>query len=132
MIGIEATIDPIPRPWVPLIVSLRKGEYAIAFQGDSERLDPDDAYYMRFHSSEIGQNNWSRYSNKEMDRLLEQGRATWKWEERNADLQAGGGIEHGGSAILYTAKPSSRLLTGIMSKGTKQGWLPGFVITTAA
>ena len=37
---------------------------------------------MRFHSSEIGSNNWSRYVNKEIDDLVEKGRITWKWEDR--------------------------------------------------
>jgi len=101
-VGIEATIAS--RDWVPLIVSLRKGEYAIAYQGDSERLDPDDGYYMRFHSSEIGQNNWSRYSNKEMDRLLEQGRALWKWEERKPVYKQVVELNMEDLPILYTAK----------------------------
>jgi peptide/nickel transport system substrate-binding protein len=101
-IGIEATIAS--RQWVDLVVTLRKGEYAIAYQGDSERLDPDDGYYMRFHSSEIGQNNWSRYSNKEMDRLLEQGRALWKWEERKPVYKKVVELNMEDLAILYTAK----------------------------
>jgi peptide/nickel transport system substrate-binding protein len=62
--------------------TLRKGDYFISMGSDSERLDPDDAYYMRFHSSEIGMNNHSRYSDLEMDRLLEQGRTAWNWEDR--------------------------------------------------
>jgi peptide/nickel transport system substrate-binding protein len=37
---------------------------------------------MYFHSGEIGKNNWSRYSNKELDALLEKGRTTWKMEDR--------------------------------------------------
>ena len=45
-------------------------------------MDPDDAFYNRLHSSEIGNNNWSRYNNKELDDLLEKGRATTKWEDR--------------------------------------------------
>ena len=61
---------------------MREGNYFISVRGDSERLDPDDAYFMRYHTSEIGKNNWSRYSNKEVDALLEKGRTTWKWEER--------------------------------------------------
>ena len=101
-VGIEATIAS--RDWVPLTVSLRKGEYNIAYQGDSERLDPDDGYYMRFHSSEIGQNNWSRYSNKEMDRLLEQGRALWKWEDRKPIYKKVVELNMEDLAILYTAK----------------------------
>ena len=101
-VGIEATIAS--RDWVPLTVSLRKGEYNIAYQGDSERLDPDDGYYMRFHSSEIGQNNWSRYSNKEMDELLEKGRTAWKWEDRVPIYQKVVEIIKEDLPILYLAK----------------------------
>ena len=78
--GIEATIKVIDR--APFFESMRKGEYAIGFRGDSERLDPDDAYYLWLHSGEIGKNNWARYQNKELDGLLERGRTTWKWEDR--------------------------------------------------
>ncbi len=57
----------------PFFEYMRKGEYSIGFRGDSERLDPDDAYYLWLHSGEIEKNNWSRYSNKELDDLLERG-----------------------------------------------------------
>jgi ABC-type transport system substrate-binding protein len=33
-------------------------------------------------AGEIGKNNWSRFSNKEVDSLLEKGRMAWKWEDR--------------------------------------------------
>jgi peptide/nickel transport system substrate-binding protein len=79
-IGIEATMKVIDR--VAWFKQMREGNYFISVRGDSERLDPDDAYYQRFHSSEIGKNNYSRYSNKEVDALLEKGRTTWKWEDR--------------------------------------------------
>ena len=79
-IGIEGTMQVIDR--APYYVKMRKGEFNISVSSDTERLDPDDAYYMRLHSSELEKNNWSRYSNKELDELLEKGRATWNWEER--------------------------------------------------
>jgi peptide/nickel transport system substrate-binding protein len=79
-IGIEATMKVVDR--APYFDSMRKGEYQISLRGDSERLDPDDAYYLYFHSSEIGKNNWPRYNNKELDTLLEKGRTTWSWEDR--------------------------------------------------
>jgi ABC-type transport system substrate-binding protein len=59
---------------------------------------------MRFHSSEIGQNNWSRYNNKEMDQLLEQGRALWKWEDRKPVYKKVVELNTEDLAILYTAK----------------------------
>jgi peptide/nickel transport system substrate-binding protein len=79
-IGVEASMQVVDAAaWMK---KLREGEYAISLRGDSERLDPDDAYYMRLHSSEIGKNNWSRYSSKKMDELLEKGRTAWKWGDR--------------------------------------------------
>jgi len=79
-IGIKAKMKVIDR--APYFDAMRKGEYSISIRGDSERLDPDDGYYTYFHSDQIGANNWSRYSNKEMDELLIKGRMTWKWEDR--------------------------------------------------
>ena len=79
-VGIEATMTVIDR--APYFESMRKGNYQISVRGDSERLDPDDAYYLYLHSGEIDKNNWSRYSNKQLDALLEKGRTTWKWEDR--------------------------------------------------
>ena len=79
-VGIDATMKVLDR--APYYKRMREGDYIISVIGDSERLDPDDAYYMRFHSSEIGSNNWSRYVNKEIDDLVEKGRITWKWEDR--------------------------------------------------
>jgi len=79
-IGIRATMKVVDR--APYFVMLRKGEYSISYSGYDERYDWDDAYYMYFHSKEIGKNNWSRYSNKELDELVEKGRITMKVEER--------------------------------------------------
>jgi peptide/nickel transport system substrate-binding protein len=101
-IGVDLTIKV--RDTVPLMVSLRKGDYTIAFQGDSERLDPDDAYYMRFHPGEIGKNNFSRYSNKEMDHLVEQARAIWRWEDRVPFYKKVVELNMEDLAIYYVAK----------------------------
>lgn len=79
-IGIDATIKVLDRaPWT---LSMRKGEFSISVRGDSERLDPDDAFYLYLHSGEIGKNNYSRYANKELDSLLEKGRTSWQWQDR--------------------------------------------------
>ena len=79
-IGIDATVKVLDRAaWTP---SMRKGEFSISVRGDSERLDPDDAFYLYLHSGEIGKNNYSRYVNKELDSLLEKGRTTWHWQDR--------------------------------------------------
>jgi peptide/nickel transport system substrate-binding protein len=59
---------------------------------------------MRLHSSEIGQNNNSHYSNKEMDKLLEQGRALWKWEDRRPVYQRVVELIKEDLPILYVGK----------------------------
>ncbi len=79
-IGIQGTMKVIDR--APYWKAMTEGDYNISVRGDSERLDPDDAYYLYFHSGEIGKNNFSRYSNPKLDALLSKGRTTWKWEDR--------------------------------------------------
>ena len=79
-IGIEATIKIIDR--APYFDSMRKGNYSISVMVESIRVDPDDAFFLTIHSGEIGKNNWSRYTNKELDQLLEAGRTAWKWPDR--------------------------------------------------
>ena len=101
-IGIEGTLKVIDR--APYHENLRKGEYTITVRGDSERLDPDDAYYLYLHSGEIDKNNWSRYNNKEMDALLEKGRTAWKWEDRVPIYQKVVEIIKEDLPILYLAK----------------------------
>jgi peptide/nickel transport system substrate-binding protein len=79
-IGIEGSMKVLDKAAV--LVAIRKGKYGMNVLARSERLDPDDAYYLLWHSSQAGKNNVSRYSNKEVDALLEEGRTTWQWEER--------------------------------------------------
>jgi len=101
-IGINATMKVIDR--VPWVKGMREGEYSICLRGDTERLDPDDAFYMYLHSREIGTNNWSRYSNKELDELLEKGRRALQWEERVAVYRKVVEIIKEDLPILYLAK----------------------------
>ncbi len=101
-IGIEATIRTMDT--VTWYTTLRKGDYFISTGSDSERLDPDDAYFNRFHSSEIGANNISRYRNKEMDRFLEQGRTAWQWKDRMAFYKKVVELNAEDLAILYISK----------------------------
>ena len=118
-IGIEATIKLIDRAAWPK--QMRAGDYSISIRGDSERLDPDDAYYMRFHTSEIGKNNWSRYSNKEMDALLEKGRSTWKWEDRAPIYQKVVEIVKEDLPVIYLAKTRFPLVFRDYVKGLEGG-----------
>ena len=68
----------------PYFKMMRNGEFSISVGGYEERYDWDDAYYMIYHSSEIDKNNWSRYSNPELDDLLRRGRTTLNWEDRKS------------------------------------------------
>ncbi len=81
-IGIEGSMKIVDQAVAHVIT--RKGEFGMNVVAVEERLDPDDAYYLLFHSSQIGQTNDSRYSNKEVDALLEKGRTTWQREQRMA------------------------------------------------
>jgi peptide/nickel transport system substrate-binding protein len=127
-IGIDATMKMIDRAAWPK--QMTDGNYFISVRGDSERLDPDDAYYQRFHSSEIGINNFSRYSNKEVDALLEKGRTTWKWEDRVPIYRKVIEIVKEDLPIIYLAKTLIPLVHRDYVKG-KERRRPGLVITGA-
>jgi peptide/nickel transport system substrate-binding protein len=101
-IGIEATIRTMDT--VTWYTTLKKGDYSISTGSDSERLDPDDSYFNRFHSSEIGANNISRYSSKEMDHFLEHGRTDWRWKDRMASYKKVVEQNAEDLAILYISK----------------------------
>ncbi|MBI5969447.1 MAG: ABC transporter substrate-binding protein, partial [Deltaproteobacteria bacterium] len=118
-IGIEATMKVIDRAaWFK---QMRDGDYSISVRGDSERLDPDDAYYPRLHSSEIDKNNFSRYSNKEVDALLEKGRTTWKWEDRVPIYRKIVEIAKEELPIVYLAKAKILLVFRDYVKGLEGG-----------
>jgi peptide/nickel transport system substrate-binding protein len=102
-IGIDATIRISDR--APFYEACRKGEFSMAFRGDNEKLDPDDSFFSWFHSGEIDKNNWPRYQNKDLDALLEKGRALWKWEDRLPIYQKIVEIVKEDLPILYLAKP---------------------------
>ena len=101
-VGIRGTMKVIDR--APHMKAKREGNFMIMVDGDSERMDPDDAYYMRLHSGEIGLNNFSRYSNKRMDELLEKGRTTWEWKDRVPVYQEIVGVIKEELPIFYVAK----------------------------
>ena len=118
-IGIEATIKTSDR--AAYFTLMRKGEFSIGYRGDSQRLDPDDAYYLWLHSSEIGQSNWSRYSNKEFDQLLEKGRTTWKWEDRVPIYRKVVEIINEDLPLLYLLKPHNPVAWRAYVKGFDAG-----------
>jgi peptide/nickel transport system substrate-binding protein len=78
--GIDGTLKLTDAaPWIQ---SMQKGDYTVSIRNDIVRFDPDDAYYINLHSAEVGKNNWSRYQNKDLDKLLNEGRRILKWEDR--------------------------------------------------
>jgi peptide/nickel transport system substrate-binding protein len=119
-IGIDASIKVVDR--TVYYAMMRKGDYSVSYRGDSERFDWDDAYYMYFHSSEIDKNNWSRYSNKELDALLEQGRTAMKWEDRKDIYTKVVEIIKEDLPILYVLKN----VIGIALRDYVKGYRKGF------
>ncbi len=118
-IGIEGTIKVIDR--APYVLSMRKGEFGITVILESIRLDPDDAYYLLLHSDEINMNNWSRYSNKEMDRLLEAGRKAWRWEDRAPTYGKIVEMIKEDLPIFYISRPKTPLAFRSYVKGFEAG-----------
>jgi len=118
-IGIEAKMKVVDRAAFTRYVI--DGEYFITINSIGERMDPDDAYYMWLHSGEMGKNNWSRYSNKELDGLLENGRTTWKWEDRVPIYRKALEIIQEDVPILYLAKSVVPLVFRDYVKGFEGG-----------
>jgi len=118
-IGIEGTMKVMDRAaWYK---NMRDGDYSISVRADSERLDPDDAYFMWLHSSEVGRNNYSRYSNKELDAWLEKGRKAWKWEDRVPIYRHVVEIIKEDLPVLYLTKAIIPLVIGDYVKGFEGG-----------
>jgi peptide/nickel transport system substrate-binding protein len=77
--GLSVTIRPIE--FSTMINNLNNGNYQLAILGWVGFTDPDDLFYVEFHTGEIF--NQTNYSNEEVDELLEKGRtATGSREER--------------------------------------------------
>jgi peptide/nickel transport system substrate-binding protein len=69
--------------WEAFLNALYKGEYDMILLGHGTGVDPDLTYY--WHSESPG--NYLGYSNKEVDRLLEEGIVTLGMEERTRIYQ---------------------------------------------
>jgi peptide/nickel transport system substrate-binding protein len=119
-IGIEATMKVIDR--APYFAAMRKGDFSLSFTVGDEPFDWDDAYYMYLHSGEIGKNNWSRYSNKELDALLEKGRTTWRWEDRVPIYKQVLEILKEDLPVLYTTKSVTTYGFRDYLKGYRKGF----------
>ncbi len=124
-IGIQATMKVVDRAaYYPMV---RKGDYSISYRGDSERFDWDEAFYMYLHSSEIDKNNFSRYSNKEVDALLEKGRITMNLEERREIYKKVIEIVKDDVPIFYVGKP----VVGVAFRDHLKGYRKGFTMRFA-
>lgn len=79
-IGIETTLDPRPGP--TYFDDMTSGEGEFFFGGWVwDYVAYDSGMYPLFHSASIGADNVSRYSNPEVDNLIEQARAETDAEE---------------------------------------------------
>jgi peptide/nickel transport system substrate-binding protein len=123
-IGIEATVKVIDR--APYFAMMRKGEYDLSIGNVVEIFDWDDAYYVHFHSGEVGKNNWSRYGSKELDGWLEKGRRTLKWEDRVAVYRKVIEIIREELPGLFLCKPVQAVAYGDQVKGSRKGFASRF------
>jgi len=120
-IGIEGTVKVNER--APYHASMRKGDYSVSFRGaHSDPYEWDEAYYMYLHSSEIGMNNYSRYSDKEVDALLEKGRTSMNWEDRKQSYRKMLEILREDLPIHYFFKP----IVGTAYRDWLKGYRVGF------
>ena len=123
-VGIEATLKVIDR--APYFSMMRKGEYGLSIGNVVEIFDWDDAYFVHFHSGEIGKNNWSRYGNKEMDGLLEKGRKDLKWEDRKGTYKKVIEMIREDLPGLFLSKPVQTVAFRDSMKGYRKGFASRF------
>jgi peptide/nickel transport system substrate-binding protein len=85
-------------------VSIRKGEFEFATTGANAFLDPDQNYFDYFHTEAGegggGRNN-ARYSNAQVDRLLEEGRRTLDLQKRRKIYREFVELIHEEVPVLY-------------------------------
>ena len=82
---------------------------------------------MYFHSSELEKNNWSRYSNKDLDPLLVKGRTAVSREERVAIYRQVVDVLMEDVPILYISKP----IVGVAFRDHVKGYRKGFSVRFA-
>lgn len=77
-LGIDAELEAVE--FGVLIEELGAGQFDAVVSGWAGKIDPDEQLYEVFHSE--GALNWGKFSDPEVDDLLEQGRAATELEER--------------------------------------------------
>ena len=124
-IGMDVKITITDR--APYFRALRSGNYVMSCGALSERLDWDDAYYVYFHSKEIGKHNFTRYNNPEVDRLVEQGRSVWGFEKRKKIYKKVVEILHEDTPMVFTCDS----VVGQAYRNDLKGFVKGFAVRYA-
>jgi oligopeptide transport system substrate-binding protein len=75
--ALGVTVDLQGRDLQPFVLGVRRGEIPLFRLGwESSEPDPGAYLYPLFHSSQVGADNLTRYSDEEVDRLLDEARAS--------------------------------------------------------
>ncbi|MFC4557765.1 glutathione ABC transporter substrate-binding protein [Virgibacillus kekensis] len=84
-IGLNVQIETME--WATFLETGRKGDYEMTFLGwSNSTADGSELLYPNLHSDNIGSSNFSRYSNPEFDKLVEESRQTVDQEVRKEKL----------------------------------------------
>jgi peptide/nickel transport system substrate-binding protein len=99
------TMNLLPEDFGKLTLETRvQHQFDAAAGGWSGRIDPDGNMYAWFHTG--GSFNDGRYSNPQVDQLLEQGRATTDQAKRKQLYQEAQKILVGDAAYVFTTDPT--------------------------
>jgi peptide/nickel transport system substrate-binding protein len=98
------TVNLLPEDFGKLTLETRvQHQFDAALSGWSGRIDPDGNMYAFWHTG--GSFNDGRYSNPQVDQLLEQGRATTDQAKRKQIYQEAQKIIVGDAAYIFTTNP---------------------------
>jgi peptide/nickel transport system substrate-binding protein len=99
------TVNLLPEDFGKLTLETRvQHQFDAALSGWSGRIDPDGNMYAFFHTG--GSFNDGRYSNPQVDQLLEQARATTDQAQRKQLYQQAQRIIVGDAAYVFTTDPA--------------------------
>lgn len=117
---IGITVEVKVFEWSTYYEALKNGEIDMYLVGwTMSAPDPDFGLYPLFHTSNMGTNNFSFYSNSEVDAMLEEGRLLEDGAERQE-------LYYEIQAMIYEESPWVFLYNGEETVGLKAG-LEGFV-----
>jgi peptide/nickel transport system substrate-binding protein len=99
------TVNLLPEDFGKLTLETRvQHQFEAALQGWSGRIDPDGNMYAFWHTG--GSFNDGRYSNPQVDQLLEQARATTDQAQRRQLYQQAQKVIVGDAAYVFTVNPA--------------------------